>query len=422
MKDMIKNFFKKNQTEEKSEEERFKELLWVPQEIEFQHQPKGLRFRSSLENPLTLGEIIHNLFSIDKNNVSALTINDGAVQMIEDKEQIWKYELLGLYKNLPYNKDESHCLGCCNLLDNIVLMLSFNTKELDSTKDKFFAKGNELLIIHLQRGIGCNEDVMYIQATFCIPALYIRFKKDSEFLQQPTAFSLLLAFNVRDSETLSKEFNEIYDNFEEKAVKNGDVENLSEVERAILFTMEDRHLAQEFWIADSYMKEKAFYNATRCYKNICEIMQKKWWNKEGELTDFEIEFLAESAFRLSCCYHEIKDFDKALKWVYLSRTLSDNYTYEQEFINNLTALKDIRLDVVVRANIDRMNEKEQLDETDNTFLQFLLRRHFYNMVEFNRLDEAENLAKKILEDYPDSEFFSNELKYIQQQKMQNKEA
>ncbi|HUN01797.1 MAG TPA: hypothetical protein PLS00_02995, partial [Niabella sp.] len=73
------------------------DIYWLRRELEFQHQPDKLQFRTNENHSLKFGELINSLFDIRKEELSVLSINDGTLTTIEGEENIWNYEFLKHY-------------------------------------------------------------------------------------------------------------------------------------------------------------------------------------------------------------------------------------------------------------------------------------------------------------------------------------
>lgn len=392
------------------------DIFWLQRELEFQHQPEQLQFRTNENHSLKFGEIVKSLFDIRKEEFSVLSINDGSLTSIEEVDEIWNYEFLKHYKR---NEDGGYGYyreGCSKLANQIVLTLSYRTfakSQID--KDKSISKSDGILIVHLQYPEGLKDKVLYVQATFCLPTLRLERSKKG-INPKPQFLSILIGFDFLSNEETENEFFRVFNSAKQK-LNAGRTDEMNYLERELLEVMFHPQIGKEFYFGKKVMSENRFWDAIEYFNNAFKALQNKWWN-EG-LTDEEFQTLIECSFLIGYCYYEIGLFEKAYKYLEFSgRNGKDVFKYQSEYINCLIALKDIRSLMIIDHNLEVLTNKNEEDRTDNdyNFFMYLLRRKAYCLIELRQYESAEDILQHILETDPENEFAKQEMEFIKQMK------
>lgn len=423
---MLNKLFGKKEAPRKATVIEFKDgtqmdfdIYWLRRELEFQHQPDKLQFRTNENHSLKFGELINSLFDIRKEELSVLSINDGTLTTIEGEENIWNYEFLKHYNRDENGKYNYLCAGCSGLMNQKVLTLSYRThSKTDSDNDKSISKKDAILIVHLQYPEGLKEKTLYVPTTFCLPTVLLeRSKKGMN--PQPKSLSILIAFDYRQKEEVENEFFTVFNSAKGK-LKNNKTEELDYLERELLEVLFHPQIAKEFYFGKKVMTENRFWDAIEYFNNAFKVLQYKWW--EDNLTHEEFQTLIECSFLIGYCYYELGLFDKSYKYLeFSSKNSNGGYKYQSEFINCLIALKDIRSLTIIDHNFESLTNKKEEDrsEYDYDFYMFLLRRRAYCMIELKQYEVAEDILKGILKNDPENEFAKQEIEYIKQ--MRNNE-
>ena len=390
------------------------DILWLQRELEFKHQPQQNQFRSNEKQALKFGELVYSLFDIRKEELSFLSIHDGSLSSIEGEDNIWNYEFLQHYKRNENGEYAYFRKGCSQLANQIVLTLAYRTYEkIKSDQDKSISKRDAILMVHLQYPEGLKDQVLYVQATFCLPTIMLeRAKKGLN--PQPQSFSILLALDYRPIEEIDQEFYSVYNSASEKLSSNRFSE-LTYLEGELMETLFYPQIAKAFYFGKKVMAEKRFWDAITYFNTVFMGLQQKWWDEQA--SDEEFEILIECSFLIGYCYFELGLLEKAHKFLEFSaKSGSSSYTYLSEYINCLIALHDIRSLMAIDYHLDILTTKSEIEknEKDTRFFMFLLRRKSYCMVELKKYDEAIAILNMILENDPENQFAKQELNYIEQ--------
>lgn len=397
------------------------DILWLTHEMEFQHQPKEIQFRSNDNSALKFGTVINRLFDIRKEELSVLTVNDGDIRIIKGEDEIWNYEFLDHYKRDEKGDYSYWRKGCSALVNQSVLSLAYRTYDKsDGDKDKSISKESAMLIVHLQYPLGHKQKVMYIQATFCRPT--VRFERGKKIINgvepPPECFSVLFAIDYRENN--EEIFFDAYNSALDKLNENR-TEELNPLEMDLLRVMMHPDIAQQFYMGKSVLAERRFWDAIVYFENAFNAMQKKVLGDMDESKPEDYEFLPECSYWIGFCYYELGLFVKAYKYLEFSyRSFGEGYKYIMEYINCLISLEDIRTLSVVDDCLDYINKKSLEDRTpeaaqyDHYFMLFLLRRKAFFLIEMKKYDAAIEYLDKLLEYDPGNSFAVSELAYIEQ--------
>lgn len=392
------------------------DIFWLQRELEFQHQPEKLQFRTNENHSLKFGELVNSLFDIRKEELSVLSINDGSLSSIEGADEIWNYEFLQHYKRNEKGEYEYYREGCSKLANQIVLTLSYKTFENSKAdQDKSISKRDALLIVHLQYPEGLKDKVLYVQTTFCLPTIKLERSKKG-INPQPQTLSILIGFDFRTKEETENEFFKVFNSAKQK-LKAEKIDEMDYLERELLDVLFHPQIGKEFYFGKKVMTENRFWDAIGYFNNAFQALQQKWW--DDELTDEEFKLLIECSFLIGYCFYELSLFDKSYKYLEFSARMgSKGYKYQSEYINCLIALKDIRSLTVIDKNYELLTKKteEERTEYDYEFFMFLLRRKAYCMIELKQYDAAEDILKHILKNDPENEFAKQEIEYIKRLK------
>jgi tetratricopeptide (TPR) repeat protein len=420
---MLNKLFGKKETPKKDTVLEFKDgsqvdfdIFWLQRELEFQHQSDKIQFRTNENHSLKFGELVNSLFDIRKNELSALSINDGNLKTITGEDEIWNYEFLQHYKRNEKGEYNYFREGCSGLANQIVLTLAYRTYEKSkSDNDKSISKKDAILIVHLQYPEGLKDKVLYVQTTFCQPTVMLERSKKG-INPQPKTLSILIGFDFKPIEEITQEFFSVFNSAKDKLNTNRTNE-LNYLETELLEVLFHPQIAKEFYFGKKVMSENRFWDAIEYFNNAFNALQQKWW--DDQLTDEEFQTFIESSFLIGYCYYELGLFDKSYKYLEFSAKNSKNgYKYQSEYINCLIALKDIRSLMIIEHNLELLTKKTEEDRTeyDYEFFMFLLRRKAYCMIELKQYDAADDILKHILKNDPENEFAKKEIEYIKQLK------
>ncbi len=123
-------------------------------------------------------------------------------------------------------------------------------------------------------------------------------------------------------------------------------------------------------------------------------------------------------FYIGFCYNELGN--ERLAFFYLNHVSgSANIQYVEEYVNALANYGDLRTLKVIEhyyeeiTQVIKESDDEEVSSRMEEFREFLLRRRGYVLIEFNRLDEAEELFKELLDSPNSHDYAVNELATIQ---------
>ena len=127
-------------------------------------------------------------------------------------------------------------------------------------------------------------------------------------------------------------------------------------------------------------------------------------------------------FYFGFCLLQLRQYQRASYYLELTLPLH-NILYTEAYINSIVQMGDYRAINVIDSLLSEVDSDDEGDEdavasdlVQNEFISFLKRRKAVVLVQLERLDEAEALLKKLLDDPGSSDFALKELAHIQKLK------
>ena len=226
--------------------------------------------------------------------------------------------------------------------------------------------------------------------------------------QVPRSTTVLTAV---DKTSPKKKMDEVDYMWKETKIKHRDGEPLTD-EQYFLWTIENVNLAYNYYWGMRHFNEERYYDAILHLENLFFKLKPNFYAEDGHYQ----ELFYEVCYHLGFCYLEIWNPIRAFYFLDIA-IASGNITHVMEHINVLANTGDVR----GLASIDRLwqNVQEMLKNDNdadvekwNNLLEFLKRRKGFLLIEFNMLDEAEEIFTSLL-DHPNSHDYAiNELAHI----------
>lgn len=159
--------------------------------------------------------------------------------------------------------------------------------------------------------------------------------------------------------------------------------------------------------------DKRYWDALLYFETAFHLLKEQWY--VGKLSDEGLQIFYHCCYLIGYCYAEMRLYQKAYFYLDIVWPLKV-ITYCAEYINCLVNSKDVRANNMIEEELERLDALKDEDFTTEIFdyYRFLLRRQAHVLTDMHRLDEAEELLKKLLETDGRTEFIQNELDYIKQ--------
>ena len=366
---------------------------YLAEELEHQNLNERIQFRASREHAVVLGTVLNRIFDIRKEDLLSLyvvyTLSDSQTgKEIIQPDAIWNFDLCKAMA------DEEHP----EMFYNQVTLCVFYTRNEET---------EETVLIHLKEN-GGDEQTRFIRAS--IMRTLSTEEGDVSFSatqNQPETCSILFAYDLTDPQRRIADFEKKVEKVAEKYAKG---KELDADETALIAKINPEAGWHYSWGHEAF-NEKRYWDALLYLENAFYLLKEKWY--DHTLSDEGLDMFYHCCYLIGFCYAEMKLYQKA--YYYLSFVWPlDNITYNYEYINSLVHAKDPRAIQAIDDELDRLDalKEEEFTEEISRYFCFLLRRRAYVLTDMNRLDEAEELLKELLETEERTEYIQGELDYI----------
>lgn len=367
---------------------------YLSEELEFQNQKEGFQWRASRDHTVILGTMLNRIFDIRNEDLLSLYVvymqRDGQRgKEIIQPDAIWNFDLCKAMA------DEEHPGMFYN---QVTLCVSYARMETDNT-----------VLIHLKEN-GGDEQTRFIRAS--IMRTISTEEGDVSFSatrNQPETCSILFAYDLTDPLLRIAEFEKKVKKVAEKYAKG---KELDMDETALIAKIAPEVGWNYSWGHEAF-NEKRYWDALLYLENAFYLLKEKFF--DDTLSDEGLDVFYHCCYLIGFCYDEMKLYQKA--YYYLSFVWPlNNITYNYEYINCLVHGKDPRAIQEIDDELEQLadSKNEEITEETSCYFCFLLRRRAYVLTDMNRLDEAEELLKKLLKTDDRTEYIQGELDYIRQ--------
>lgn len=366
---------------------------YLAEELEFQSQDEDMQFRADEDHTVTLGTVLDRVFDIRKRHILGLYVIYGQRDCQVGKEitrpdDIWNFDLCKAMK------DENH-IGM--FYSHVAPCVSFARDGVTE----------ETVIIHLKEN-GGDEHTKFIRAS--IMRICSTDESDVSFSTDrnlPETYSILFAYDDGSSLERGAGLKGTVEKIVDKYAKGKD---LDDDETALIAKISPEAGWHYSWGHKAF-NEKRYWDALLYFEEVFYLLKERWF--KDNLSDEGLQIFYHCCYLIGYCYAEMKLYEKAYFYLDFVWPLN-NVVYCAEYINCLVNNKDIRAMNAIDGELERLDAVKDDDFTQEmvNYYHFLLRRRAYVLIDMNRLDEAEELFKKLLEADNRTEYIQNELDYI----------
>jgi len=258
---------------------------------------------------------------------------------------------------------------------------------------------------------GDDGNALYTRITVTIPPHNVdRAHALSNPTNQAQCISLLTAYERTTPDKRKQEFDYMWQEAKLK-MENGEEESMTEDQR-LLGDVTDANVGYCLYWGDRMFNTGRYGDAIIYYENAFE----SWRGRFFDMDETDKRVLLEIAYKIGFCYCELKMYEKA--YYYMDLLADDgSITHTMELVNVLANNKDLRvfsvLDDVMQALHDHWDKKQdEMPPPVMSLIHFLRRRRAYALIEFGKLDDAEEIFKSMLDEEENADYAINELAYI----------
>lgn len=403
----------------------FQRELQIQNEMEMMHQDGDNGWHEDEQTPMTIGALLKTTMGIrlmpEGDTVEFKPIgmmlmvqNSDKVITLDDPQAIINFRLSGVIIENGTFKAE----GAVALLRYVYLSDPTLTRSLT---------------IDIEQDSRTKE-TLYYRVTISQAPLSINkaIDEDNELHKQKMV-SVLLGYDLLSVEKQKSQFRYWWK--EAKAMaQEGNTKEMTKEEK-LLASMQDDHLAQNYFKGYKHFLCKRFYEALPPLRDAFNTVTRQCNMRDSQ----NIKIMKELAYLIGSCYSAIHQYEKANYYLQMLLPTMQR-TYSEAYINCLVNSGDYRtLDVInhiigrleqvlnnTANSYDEENEDDDIDmnihrdsedlEKVRSFVNFLRRRKAYLLINLGRYEEARTLLQILLQDPENSDFALNELAYIQKKK------
>jgi len=352
--------------------------------------------------PLTLWQMLETISPIPESTLLFMTVNTVSHQeRLEDEEAIRNFDL-------------RHAL------------VEGEGKEARLTRDY------AILDLHYRQGQdkkpltaviaitaeGEDTHSIYSRVTVTLPPRNAsRISSLSNEMRYPQSTSLLIALDRNDDKQRQQEFEYMWTDAQIKAEKG--TEEMTD-DQLMLNQVNSSHVAYNMYWGLQFFNSGRYYEAILHLENVFYSYRGSYF----ELSNDQKRTFMEAAYKLGFSYNELGLYKQA--FYYLDLMANDgNIRHTMELVNSMANSKDLRLfsytDGVMEEVKRNFDQSEELPENIRHFINFLRRRRGYAYIDFNQLDQAEELFTQMLDEEENADYAINELAYIKKLRKQRGE-
>ncbi|MCQ2288987.1 MAG: hypothetical protein MJZ74_07795 [Muribaculaceae bacterium] len=257
---------------------------------------------------------------------------------------------------------------------------------------------------------GCDDTSCYVRVSLTlVPSPTSRANAHNRIIGS----SVVIAVDRESPEKKIEEFNYMW---EDAIIKSRNKEKLTD-DQEFLSMIASPSTGYNFYWGMRHFYQGRYYEALLHLENVFKDLRADSMVNGGNGGRFH-DLFEDLCFHLGFCCNELCNFDKAFFYLEIVRT-SPRIQVIQEFINTLANSKDVRvlstIDYYLGSVQHSINENkdEEVPEHVQAFMEFLLRRKGYALIDVGQLDEAEETFKALLNSPGSHDYAVNELAYLQ---------
>lgn len=367
---------------------------YLSEELEYQSQDEHIQFRANKEHPVILGDMLNRIFDIMKKDLRvmyAIYVRScgQTVEVIDQPDGIWNFDMCKAMEN------DKQLRSFCR---QVTLSVSYAHGNIDDT-----------ILVNLKMN-GGDEHTHFIRAsiirTLSTEDGDVSFSANQN---QPETYSILFAYDKDCQQKRNADFDNTLERIVDKYAKG---KELDDDETALIAKIAPEAGWHYSWGHKAF-DDKRYWDALLYFETAFHLLKEQWY--VGKLSDEGLQIFYHCCYLIGYCYAEMRLYQKAYFYLDIVWPLKV-ITYCAEYINCLVNSKDVRANNMIEEELERLDALKDEDFTTEIsgYYRFLLRRHAHVLTGMHRLDEAEELLKKLLETDGRTEFIQNELDYIKQ--------
>lgn len=367
-------------------------------EAKLDHTP-----RYDVKDTYTLHHFIRTIIGYDNFVPVKLTVvNDANEVTVKEKEDALNHDIMQTMVVLP----EGDARKAVFRTDRATLIVTCKTLDINEPE--------KTILINLKNA-GESDHTLYVRALIAEEGDALSRNSSYENASAKAhSTSVLLAFDKARDREKQAELEYMWKDMQDK-FDAGNYKELTEEQR-MLIECSNTFIRNDLYFGKKCFNDERYYEAIAHFENSFSTLMATY----DTASQNQREVFHEICYMLGFCYMELQQYDRAGYYLEMV-AFKSNVKYDMEYINCLVNSGDFRaLDIVnnIAGKVQNVLGKYD-DDSDNNidelekYANFLLRRRCYLLVEKNRLDEAEELLRPLLDDPDNGDFALQELAYIE---------
>ena len=227
--------------------------------------------------------------------------------------------------------------------------------------------------------------------------------------RQPHTVSLLIAYDRYSESQRRKECDYMWRDAVLK-IKNGDQSSMTQ-EEVMLSQIQTADVAYNLYWGQKLFHAERYYEALMYLENVYNSFRANFFDMSNEMK----RTFMEVAYMIGSIYNNLGLYKQA--FFYLDLMANDgNIKHTMELVNAMANGKDPRVfsytDSVMEEVKRNFEKEDEVPENIRQFINFLRRRRGYALINFNQLDQAEQLFTRMLDESENADYAINELAHI----------
>lgn len=379
---------------------RMREKFLLRQQ-EFQTQHPNLQFRTDQVQKLTLSQLMLRLEEAQSLNFSKMHIvKNGQLQSIEGNENIANFNLSSvIIENNSFSADQA------------VAIVHYNKV---STFDNDETVRQDLISTITFKRDDADASSLYYR-------LQVTIDNDQPITKEPAprstnkvnSFSLLVAHDLSDPKKKLQEFDYMLKDAQIK-LRDKQLDELTDEQKLIL-NIDIPNVSYCVYWGMKYYRQQRFYEALHFLEAAYEPWRKSFFtmNEDEKSSFFDV------CYHIGFCYCELQLYKQAYYYLDIVGDIG-RIDFAVEHVNALANAGDVRIFRTISNILHDIGEQYNLEDEEEevpshicNLVSFLRRRSAYSLIEFGKLDDAEEEFKKLLDDPLSHDYAIQELAYIQ---------
>jgi tetratricopeptide (TPR) repeat protein len=368
---------------------------------EFQTQHPDLQFRTDQVQQLTLSQLMLRLEEAQSLNFSKMQIvKNGQLQCIEGNENIANFNLSSvIIENNSFSADQA------------VAIVHYNKV---STFDNDETVRQDLISTITFKRDDADASSLYYR-------LQVTIDNDQPITKEPAprstnkvnSFSLLVAHDLSDPKKKLQEFDYMLKDAQIK-LRDKQLDELTDEQKLIL-NIDIPNVSYCVYWGMKYYRQQRFYEALHFLEAAYEPWRKSFFtmNEDEKSSFFDV------CYHIGFCYCELQLYKQAYYYLDIVGDIG-RIDFAVEHVNALANAGDVRIFRTISNILHDIGEQYNLEDEEEevpshicNLVSFLRRRSAYSLIEFGKLDDAEEEFKKLLDDPLSHDYAIQELAYIQ---------